>query len=119
MAKYGPGVSLKHAFDFDREEIANAFAGKIRTGENEEGFIYSPGNKRECLNAILDAYDNAVFQVLNANIAMRTMEKVAKLHNFDYNDYFVDYMRIRSKEMAEDDDYNEFLRERELNDIRN
>lgn len=60
MSEYGPGVSMKQAFVYDRERIEPALHGELMCGETEEGFLYSKASKKECDQYILEAFDNAV-----------------------------------------------------------
>lgn len=65
MAQYGNGISLKKAFEFDRERIEHALKGELCCGETETGFEYAPCTREEADEYILEAFDNAVYHALN------------------------------------------------------
>lgn len=78
VSEYGYGISLKQAFEYNRERIEHALKGELLSGQTEEGFVYAPCTKEEADLYILCAYDNAVHQCLAANKAGMIIESILK-----------------------------------------
>lgn len=78
MAKYGGAISFAQACNHDKEEIKMAFEGMIRVGENEKGFTYEKADipDTELEKLVLSAYDNVVYQALEAMKAARVLERL-------------------------------------------
>lgn len=76
MSKYGSGISFQQAKLYDREEIIHALKGEIRIGEDESGFIYDKGPKDKCEKVILDNFDEAVYNAIEANRTGRVLEGI-------------------------------------------
>ena len=91
MAEYGSGVRMMEALAFDKERIKEAMNGRLMIGEDDQGFIYDDCSKEEAQNYILDAYDNLVFQLVNANSANKAYSRVIKDANLriDYSRFFI------------------------------
>ena len=64
MSKYGMGIDFIDSCNMEREEIVQALAGRVRVGEDENGFIYDEGTPKDCRNVILGNYDGIVYQAM-------------------------------------------------------
>lgn len=64
MSKYGMGIDFIDSCNMEREEIVQALAGRVRVGEDENGFIYEEGTPEDCRDAILGNYDGIVYQAM-------------------------------------------------------
>lgn len=77
MGKYGSGLSSGQVANLEKEEIREALNGRIRVGENEDGFVYAPCDDKERLNSIiLHAYDAIYFQLNQSLASARALEKM-------------------------------------------
>ena len=103
MAEYGPGLTLGQRFNYDKERIKHALAGELLCGEDENGFVYELSTKEECEAYILSAFDEAVFQCLQANDSGRAMERIMRNHGLAIN--MPEYMREVEKAHREFNDY--------------
>lgn len=72
--EYGCGISFEAACQLGREEIVHALNGEIKVGEDEHGFIYAPGTKKETDEVIFGIYDALVFTATQWMAAERAME---------------------------------------------
>ncbi len=78
MSEYGSGISFSTARMYDKERIKHAFMGELMCGEDENGFIYAPASKEECEQYILSAYDNAVYDAIQAMAGEKVMKRFAE-----------------------------------------
>lgn len=78
MSKYGSTVSFEQACNYDKEEIKAAFEGMIRTGETERGFTYEKADipQEELIKLVLSAYDEVVYQALEAQKMVRVYDRI-------------------------------------------
>lgn len=81
MGEYAPGISFGRTCMMDKERIIHAFNGELMVGEQigEDGngyFLYQAASKEECLEYILGAYDNAVFQAKQSMDCSRALERL-------------------------------------------
>lgn len=76
MSEYGSGISFGQARSYDKERIKMALQGKLVSREGKDGFEYDKGDKEDCKNFILDAYDESVYQCYQAIISARALERM-------------------------------------------
>ena len=81
MGAYGSGISFAKACQYDKERIKRALQGELMCGEDENGFLYAKASKEECDAYILSAYDNAVYEGLEAMRSGRAFERIGKDRN--------------------------------------
>lgn len=80
MGEYGPGMTFQQQCNFEKKKIKAALEGfelDIDTGER------IPVSKERANRLILDAYDEAVYQGIQAMQAGRVMESILKNHGVD------------------------------------
>ena len=107
MAEYGPGLTFGQMCSMDKERIIHAFKGELMCGEDENGFIYEPASKEECLEYILEAYDNAVFQGKAAMDSGRALEKLFKeVTGHETTEHFKRYIALTEEERLRYQDYH-------------
>lgn len=104
MAKYNCSTIGKYMMMM-KEDIKEALQGRVE-GE--------AASKKECDKLILDSFDEAVFQLQEALVASRTLERVAHNHGaLPNNETFQEYMKVYGEERLK---YNDYKYEGEEND---
>ena len=71
MSEYGNGISMMQAFKMDNERIMKALEGKLLSGEDDNGFIYTDAPKEKCDEYIENTYQHAVYCCAEAVAWMR------------------------------------------------
>lgn len=105
MGKYGPGVSFGTVCSMEKEEIRQALNGKVLARRTEDGTLeYVPGSKKECDKVIIDAYDEVVFQAMQAMASGRAIEKMYFNHTGEMPS-MLEYMNLVMEEKKKDTDY--------------
>lgn len=114
MGEYGPGLTSGQTFMLDKERIKRALMGELVCGENDNGFEYAPAPQEECRKFILQAYDNAVYQCIQAHSSGRAMERLirkeTKLSDVEILQKFVPLMQEETLK------YNDYEYETEIID---
>lgn len=107
MSKYGSGLTFGQVCNQEKEEIKQALAGKvIDYYDFNENPFYRDGVKEETDRVILEAYDEAVYQALEAMTAGRTMERLfLEVTGKPMAYYFETYAKIRAEEAEKYHDY--------------
>lgn len=106
MSEYGPGLTMKQCFKYDRERIQHALDGELVSDETAEGFVYSAAPEEACREYILGAFDNACYHAMEQMASGRAMEKVLKKHmGDDEGEIFREYMRARGEDMRDHPDW--------------
>ncbi len=104
MAKYNCSTIGKYMMMI-KEDIKEALQGRVE-GE--------AASKEECDKLILDSFDEAVFQLQEALVAGRTLERVAHNHGvLPNNETFQEYIKVYGEERLK---YNDYEYEGEEND---
>lgn len=104
MAKYNCSTIGKYMMMI-KEDVKDALQGRVE-GET--------ASKEECDKLILDSFDEAVFQLQEALVAGRTLERVAHNHGvLPNNETFQEYMKVYGEERLK---YNDYKYEGEEND---
>lgn len=106
MSKYGSGLTFGQVCNREKEEIKQALAGNV-LHYHEDGIpIWRDGMKEETDRVILEAYDEVVYQALEAMTAGRTMERLfLEVTGKPMAYYFETYARIRAEEAEKYHDY--------------
>ena len=91
MGQYGSGIRMMDALVYDKERVKEALKGRMVIGEDDKGFIYEDCSRAEAERYILDAFDNMVYQYVNANAAGKAYERLLRDMGIkiDYNNLFV------------------------------
>ncbi len=107
MSKYGSGLTFGKVCNRGKAEIVMALAGKVFDGYDDEGAaIWRKGTKEQTNRVILEAYDEAVYQALEAMTAGRTMERLfLEVTGKPMAYYFETYAKIRAEEADKYHDY--------------
>ena len=108
MSKYGSGLTFGQVCNLEKAEIKQALAGKvIDYYDDDENPVYRDGTKEETDRVILEAYDEAVFQGLQAMASGRALERLLnesvskrKRHQIQR-----DYMGYAAEELTRFNDY--------------
>ena len=81
----------------------NALDGKLLCGEGENGFEYAEASEEECRAFIINVFDNAVYQALQAYSSGRVYEKVLEANGVKPSDgqVFKDYMHFKQLDEIE------------------
>ena len=96
MSKYGNGLNSMQVCALVREQIERALNGELICGETENGFGYASADKAKCDRFILEAYDELVYQLNNAESSGRATEKLIEQSGVRLN--FRDYMQKMQEE---------------------
>lgn len=116
MAEYGNGVSFAQMCNYEKEKLKQALKGRVRIGEDEDGFTYAPADKEACDKVVLAAFDNIVYYAIEAMSSAHALEACLnrhgikpekEMHNFIHDiqkagDLFKDY---EYEEESADDEY--------------
>ena len=117
MSKYGNGVSLVEAFNYDKERLLQALRGRLVCGETSEGFEYCEAPENECRAEIIALFDKAVYHALQGYQSGRILEKTVEANGVDIKSgqFFKDYMHFKHMDTIE----HEFSEEYEYGDPEN
>ena len=100
MSKYGSGLTFGQVCNLEKAEIKQALAGKvIDYYDDDENPVYRDGTKEETDRVILQAYDEAVFQGLQAMASNRVYARLAESVDLDK------YFELRGEEALKYNDY--------------
>lgn len=113
MGKYGNGISFVGMCSKEKEAIKAALAGKIRIGEDENGFTYMPGTKEQCDKVVIDAFDNMVYNAIQAMAGCNALEKCIERNKVDLTveQYIRDVMEAGKAFASYEYDYDEISEE--------
>ena len=104
MAEYGNGISMRQAFELDRDRVIHALHGQLACDIDANGIAYYDADPEECEEYILHAFDNAVYEALNMALSARALEKIAEEEDIDFTrtELFNRYMYYKQKMLKED-----------------
>lgn len=112
MGEYGSGISFGRACMLDKERIIHAFKGELMTGETfdnqgNEHFRYEKASREECLEYILEAYDNAVYQAKMSMDSGRALERLfEEVAGEKTTKHFKRYIALMEEERERYQDYH-------------
>ena len=110
MAEYGNGVSFAQMCNYEKEKLKQALKGRVRIGEDENGFTYAPADKEACDKVALEIFDNMVYYAIQGMSSCHALEECLNRHGIKPEKEMHNYIHDVQKagELFKDYEYEEF-----------
>lgn len=102
MGEYGPGMTFQKQCNLEKKKIKAALEGFELDIDTDDKY---PISKERAGRLILDAYDEAVYQAIQAMQAGRAMEAMLKKHGVDTNTMLKEYKEAVDHLEPDDEPY--------------